>query len=78
MTQYLLDQGAHVNLINNKGYSALTYAYEQGHEKIFDQLKANGAYPVDYYIFNLANLFPSFISEPIQQLRRTQRQNYGN
>merc|ERR1711899_36826 len=60
------------------GKDTLIYAYEQGHEKIFDQLKAKGAYPVDYYIFNLANLFPSFISEPIQQLRRTQRQNYGN
>jgi len=75
VTQYLLDQGAHVNLINDKGYSALTYAYEQGHEKIFEQLKTKGAYPVDYYIFNFANLFPSFISDPIQKLRRTQRGN---
>merc|ERR1712212_219059 len=73
--QLLLDQGANVNLINDKGYSALTYAYEQGHEKIFEQLKTKGAYPVDYYIFNFANLFPSFISDPIQKLRRTQRGN---
>jgi len=78
VTQFLLEQGANVNLINDKGYSALTYAYEQGHEKIFDQLKAKGAYPVDFYIFNFANLFPSYISDPIQKLRRTHRENYGN
>jgi len=78
VTKHLLDQGAEVNLINEKGYSALTYAYEQGHEKIFDQLKAKGAYPVDYYIFNFANLFPSYISDPIQKLLRTQGENYGN
>jgi len=78
VAQFLVDQGANVNLINNKGYSALTYAYEQGHEKIFELLKTSGAYPIDFYIFNFANLFPSYISDPIQKLRRTHRENHGN
>jgi len=78
VAQFLVEKGANVNLINDKGYSASTYAYEQGHEKIFDLLKANGAYPIDFYIFNFANIFPSFISDPIQKLRRTHRENYGN
>jgi len=78
VAQFLVEKGANVNLINDKGYSASTYAYEQGHEKIFDVLKANGAYPIDFYIFNFANMFPSFISDPIQKLRRTHRENYGN
>jgi len=78
VAQFLLDQGANVNLINDKGYSALTYAYEQGHENVFELLKAHGAYPVDFYIFNFANLFPSYISDPIQKLRRTHRENHGN
>jgi len=78
VTQFLLDNGANVNLINDGGYSALTYATEQGHENIFKQLDAKGAYPVDFYIFSFANLFPSYISDPIQRLRRTHRANQGN
>lgn len=76
VTQFLLDNGANVNLINDDGYSALIYATEKGQEQIAQQLRAKGAYMIDSYVFSFADLFPSFISDRVQKLRRIHRDNH--
>merc|ERR1719394_1143848 len=73
VTEYLLSKNAAVNYVNDDGYTALIYANEAGYTPIVEQLKAKGAYMIDSYVFGFADLFPSFISDPVQRLRRMHR-----
>jgi len=75
VTEYLLSKNAAVNYVNDDGYTALIYANEAGYTPIVEQLKAKGAYMIDSYVFGFADLFPSFISDPVQRLRRMHRDN---
>lgn len=76
ITEFLLQKGSNPNFINNDGMSALILATQNGQQVIVQQLKANGAYMIDSYIFGFADLFPSFISDPVQRLRRLHRDNH--
>jgi ankyrin repeat protein len=76
VTEFLLSKAANVNYVNDDGYTALIYATESGQGHIVEQLKAKGAYMVDSYMYSFADLFPSFISDPVQRLRRLHRDNH--
>lgn len=76
VTAFLLAKAANVNFVNDDGYTALIYATESGQGHIIKQLKAKGAYMVDSYMYSFADLFPSFISDPVQRLRRLHRDNH--
>lgn len=76
VTAFLLTKAANVNYVNDDGYTALIYATESGQGHIVEQLKAKGAYMVDSYMHSFADLFPSFISDPVQRLRRLHRDNH--
>merc|ERR1712038_394738 len=76
VTEFLLEKGANPNFINDDGLSAMILAYQNGQQVIVQQLKAKGAYMIDSYIFGFADLFPSFISDPVQRLRRLHRDNH--
>ena len=73
----MLEKGANPNFINDDGLSAMILASQNGQQVIVQQLKAKGAYMIDSYIFGFADLFPSFISDPVQRLRRLHRDNHG-
>merc|ERR1711997_572230 len=75
ITEFLLQKGSNPNFINDDGMSALILASQNGQQVIVGQLKAKGAYMIDSYIFGFADLFPSFISDPVQRLRRLHRDN---
>merc|ERR1711863_74871 len=66
ITEFLLQKGSNPNFINDDGMSALILASQNGQQVIVQQLKAKGAYMIDSYIFGFADLFPSFISDPVQ------------
>merc|ERR1712203_378625 len=76
ITEFLLQKGSNPNFINDDGMSALILASQNGQQVIVGQLKAKGAYMIDSYIFGFADLFPSFISDPVQRLRRLHRDNH--
>merc|ERR1712156_35272 len=76
VTEFLLEKGANPNFINDDGLSAMILASQNGQQVIVQQLKAKGAYMIDSYIFGFADLFPSFISDPVQRLRRLHRDNH--
>jgi len=76
VTEFLLAKAANVNFVNDDGHTALIFATESGQGHIIKQLKAKGAYMVDSYMYSFADLFPSFISDPVQRLRRLHRDNH--
>merc|ERR1712203_1308761 len=76
ITEFLLQKGSNPNFINDDGMSALILASQNGQQVVVQQLKAKGAYMIDSYIFGFADLFPSFISDPVQRLRRLHRDNH--
>merc|ERR1711992_323649 len=89
LVKILINKGLDVNAQDKvDGSTALMMAARNGHETITEfllqngqqvivqQLKAKGAYMIDSYIFGFADLFPSFISDPVQRLRRLHRDNH--
>merc|ERR1711997_1266033 len=72
-----VDGSTALMMASRNGHETITeFLSQNGQQVIVQQLKAKGAYMIDSYIFGFADLFPSFISDPVQRLRRLHRDNH--